>query len=148
MLNLLVIEDEESDYHFIEMALKECRFATRVRWVIDGHLGTRYLAGEGEFADRGKHPFPDVVLVDLKMPGMDGFELLQWIRTHPVHHGMPVLVMSSSALPADIEKAYANGASSYFVKPSNFEDFVDLFQHIAAYWSYACSAGQVHAAAV
>lgn len=137
MLNLLVIEDDEADYHFIEMALKETRFATRVRWVPDGESAIGYLGGSGAHARRLDSPLPDVIVLDLKMPRLGGFELLEWIRAHREHRHTPVLVLSSSGLPEDVERAYQLGANSFFVKPARFEDFVDLFQHIAGYWSYA-----------
>ena len=142
MLTLLVVDDNESDYHFIEMALKECRQKTRVRWVSSGAAGLEYLGGEGVFGDPAKFPRPDVVIVDLNMPGMGGIELVQWMRSHPVHRGTPALVMSSSSNPRDIEGAYGVGANTYFVKPTQFEDFVALFQHVAAYWGYARTAAQ------
>jgi CheY-like chemotaxis protein len=140
MLNLLVVEDDESDYHFIEMALKETPRPTRVSWVSSGAAGIEYLAGDERYRDRTQWPVPDVVVVDLNMPGLGGFDVLQWMRAHPLHRGTPVLVISSSESPGDIEKAYRLGANSYFVKPQRFEDFVSLFQHIAAYWSYARTA--------
>jgi CheY-like chemotaxis protein len=137
VLKLLVIEDDESDYHFIEMALKETRFPTRVRWVDDGEQAIEYLRGAGRYSDRGEFPAPDLITLDLKMPRLDGFELLEWIRAHAEYRHIPVLVMSSSGLQQDIERAYHLGANAYFVKPGRFEEFIDLFQHIAGYWSYA-----------
>ncbi|MBA4136008.1 MAG: hypothetical protein C0518_01675 [Opitutus sp.] len=145
MLKLLVIEDDEADYHFIEMALKETRFATRVRWVTDGELAIDYLSGRGPHADRAKFPVPDVVVLDLKMPRVGGFELLQWMRAHPDYRDTPALVMSSSGLPQDVARAYQLRANSYFVKPGRFEDFVELFQLIAGYWSFARTPAQAHA---
>lgn len=138
-LKLLVVEDEENDYHLIEMALKEGRFPTRVRWVRDGVEAMDYLTALPPFANRDENPIPDIVLLDLKMPRMGGFELLRWLRDSRAHRTVPALVMSSSPLPEDVRRAYELGATSYFVKPHRFEDFVELFKHLAAYWSYAAS---------
>jgi CheY-like chemotaxis protein len=73
------------------------------------------------------------------MPRMGGFELLQWLRADRTHRLLPALVMSSSPLPEDIQRAYELGATSYFVKPGRFEDFVELLKHLAAYLSFAAS---------
>lgn len=138
-LRLLVVEDEENDYHLIEMALKEGEFPTRVRWVRDGVEAMDYLTGAAGFHEREPSPPPDLVLLDLKMPRMGGFELLRWLRDNPAHRTLPALVMSSSPLPEDIRRAYDLGATSYFVKPHRFEDFVELLKHLAAYWSFAAT---------
>jgi CheY-like chemotaxis protein len=138
-LKLLVVEDEENDYHLVEMALKEGRFPTRVRWVRDGVAAMDYLSAAAPFQDRAQNPAPDLVLLDLKMPRMGGFELLRWLRDNRAHRTLPAIVMSSSPLPEDIRRAYELGATSYFVKPHRFEDFVELLKHLAAYWSYAAS---------
>lgn len=145
-LKLLVVEDDENDYHLIEMALKEGRFPTRVRWVRDGVEAMDYLTGLAPFQDRQQNPLPDLVLLDLKMPRMGGFELLRWLRDSRAHRTLPALVLSSSPLPEDVRRAYDLGATSYFVKPHRFEDFVELLKHLAAYWSYAASPSRLTAA--
>ena len=145
LLTLLVVEDEESDYHLIEMALKETPFPTRVRWVRDGVEARQYLTGENQFANRREFPLPDVLMLDLKMPRMGGFEVIEWLRRSPYFRTLPTLVMSSSSLPEDVHRAIDLGATTYFVKPHRFEDFVDLLQHIAGYWSYAMGVSQVRA---
>lgn len=137
LLTLLVVEDEEGDYHLIEMALKETKFPTRVRWVRDGVEAMQYLRGEEQFSNRREFPLPDVMILDLKMPRMGGFEVIDWLRRTPSYRTLPVLVMSSSTLPEDLQRAADLGATTYFAKPHSFEDFVDLLQHIAGYWSYA-----------
>lgn len=143
-LRLLVVEDEENDYHLIEMALKEGEFPTRVRWVRDGVEAMDYLTGTGPFHEREPSSAPDLVLLDLKMPRMGGFELLRWLRDNRTHRTLPALVMSSSPLPEDIRRAYELGATSYFVKPHRFEEFVALLKHLAAYWSYAASPSRLN----
>lgn len=145
-LKLLVVEDDENDYHLIEMALKEGRFPTRVRWVRDGVEAMDYLTGLAPFHDRQQNPLPDLALLDLKMPRMGGFELLRWLRDSRAHRTLPALVLSSSPLSVDIQRAYDLGATSYFVKPHRFEDFVELLKHLAAYWSYAAGPSRLTAA--
>src|SRR6185436_8265559 len=96
-----------------------------VSHVSDGREAIRYLKGEGKCVDREKYPLPNVILLDLKMPGMNGFEFLKWLRTEsPDHHRLlPVIVMSSSALAQDVERAYTLGISAYMTKPVNFKEF-------------------------
>lgn len=145
LLTILIVEDDESDYHLIEMALKETRFPTRVRWVRDGEEARQYLVGDDPFQNRREHPLPDIIMLDLKMPRMGGFEFIEWLRRSPYFRSVPAMVMSSSSLPEDVHRAADVGATTYFVKPHRFEDFVDLLQHIAAYWSYALQPERVHA---
>jgi CheY-like chemotaxis protein len=78
------------------------------------------------------------------MPRMNGFELLEWIEHNPQHRVIPTIVMSSSGIPADVERAYNTGAHSYFVKPINYADFTTIFRRIIAYWSSAVTPGSVH----
>lgn len=143
VVTMLVVEDQESDYHFIELAMKESRFPTRVRWVQNGIEATQYLMGEGRFADRVEYPLPDILLLDLKMPGMSGHDLLEWLQKRPQYQVIPTLVMSSSDQPQDIRRSYELGATTYFVKPIRFETFVDLCKHIAGYWSYGMTTNRM-----
>jgi CheY-like chemotaxis protein len=134
-LRILVVEDEESDYELLELALRKSKPGCSIHWAHDGADAKRYVAGEGAFADRAKFPFPNLVITDLKMPHMTGFELLSWIkRDDGSWKRLPVIVMSSSSQRIDIEQAYGLGASAYFVKPTNFATLVELCDRILAYW--------------
>ena len=93
-----------------------------------------YLGGEGDYADREEYPFPDLVLLDLKMPRLDGFEVLQWIRTNPVTKTLPVVVLAGSSFRADVRRALELGANSYAVKPAKFEELQVLIDQIADVW--------------
>jgi DNA-binding response OmpR family regulator len=139
-LTLLVVEDDENDFHFINSALRKSPVRVRVHWARDGAEARDYLAGEGEFTDRRFFPLPDIVVLDLKMPRFNGFDLIRWVRQHPEHAMLPLLVLSSSDYGPDIENAYALGATTYFVKPMDLDQFVALFRSIAEYWSRGLSA--------
>lgn len=135
-ITVLVAEDEESDFYLLDRALRKSIAGIRVCWVRDGVDAIRYLKGEGQFADRRQFPVPHVVMLDLKMPGMTGLEVLQWIRDNPSYRVIPTLVMSSSQQAADVQQAYQLGANTYFVKPSDFQTLVDLCKQIGTYWNY------------
>ena len=95
-----------------------------------------YLTGVKEFSDRTKHPWPQVILLDLKMPRVNGFEFLQWLRADSPGdlRLLPVIVMSSSNQKNDVNRAYALGANSYFVKPISWRDFETRMKALNAYW--------------
>lgn len=105
--------------------------------VHDGSEAMQYLEGKGKFANIPHHPHPDVVLLDLKMPRINGFEFLEWLRTKaPVHlRFIPVVVMSSSALREDVDRAYSLGANSYLVKPVQWPLFQQRIQALGIYWA-------------
>ncbi|TMG90423.1 MAG: response regulator, partial [Betaproteobacteria bacterium] len=86
----------------------------------------RYLNGEGEFADRVEHPLPDLIFLDLKMPEMDGFQVLRWIRSHPATRMTPLAVYSASFIPEDIAKGYSDGANYFITKPSDLTVLIDI----------------------
>jgi CheY-like chemotaxis protein len=133
-MRILIAEDEESDFELIEVALRRSAADLTVDWVRDGAEARQYLAAEGRFSDR---PLPDLLITDLKMPHVDGFELIESVKTSPRLRHLPVVVMSSSSQPVDIARAYATGANAYFLKPTNFDGLMALCAHITAYWNDA-----------
>ena len=93
-----------------------------------------YLFGEGEFADRQRHPMPDLILLDLKMPGIDGFEVLRRIKNAPGIKRIPVVILTSSSEEGDRMLSYDDGANSYLVKPVSFSGFVKVVHQVGDYW--------------
>lgn len=93
-----------------------------------------YLSGEGRFRSRAEFPLPALVLLDLKLPGMSGFELLKWIRQQPGLSLLRVVVLTSSDSMRDVNQAYQLGANSFLVKPVDFERFVEISQALSGYW--------------
>src|SRR5262245_26034988 len=102
--------------------------------VEDGEEAIKYLRGEGMYADRETYPFPTVILSDLKMPRMSGFELLRWVREHPECSVIPTLLFTSSAVPSDIKEAYQLGANAYMVKPRDHKEFEEFLRLTCQYW--------------
>jgi CheY-like chemotaxis protein len=103
--------------------------------VKDGEEAIDYLTGKGRYSDRMRFPLPNVIFTDLKMPGMSGFDLLEWLRANPKNAVIPTVVFSSSCLENDVEKAYRLGASSFLVKPHNLRELVRLVRTTSEYWS-------------
>lgn len=134
-LTVLVAEDEETDYYLLDRALRQANLGIQIHWVRDGVDAIRYLKGEGEYADRDRFPIPDMVMLDLKMPGTTGMEVLEWIRDNPRFRVIPTLVMTSSQQEKDVQQAYHLGANTYFVKPSRFDALTELCRQISSYWA-------------
>jgi CheY-like chemotaxis protein len=100
-----------------------------------GEEAVDYLAGDGGFADRDRHPFPTLMLLDLQLPRRSGHEVLQWLRAQAEDlKRLPVVVLTSSREPRDINRAYELGANSYLVKPVSFDALLDLVQLLERYW--------------
>jgi CheY-like chemotaxis protein len=93
-----------------------------------------YLKGEGDFANRSRHPIPILLLLDLKLRGLDGTAVLKWIRTQSSFTTLPVIVLSSSSLTKDVDKAYRSGANSYVLKAADPNELTELMRDFSRWW--------------
>ena len=132
---ILLVEDEDNDIFFVKRATERAKAGHTLHAVKDGEEAIHYLRGEGMYADRQKFPVPNVILTDLKMPGMGGMELLKWLRTHPECGVIPTIVFSSSSVESDVRGAYKEGANSYITKPSTIEELSEVLRRLYDYWS-------------
>ena len=115
---VLLAEDNPNDVLLIRRALEETKALNPLHVVGNGAEAVQYLAGEGHFADRAAYPFPVLFLLDLKMPVMDGLEVLRWLHQHPdIPRKLPVVVLSSTELPNETQIAYAMDIQACIVKP-------------------------------
>jgi CheY-like chemotaxis protein len=128
MKTLLFVDDNQNDRLLVEIGCRRAQVSFLLKTVESGVKAIRYLSGEGEFADRVEHPLPDLIFLDLKMPEMDGFEVLHWIRSHPATRATPVAVYSGSFIPEDIAKGYSGGANYFITKPSDLTVLIDIFR--------------------
>jgi len=128
------VEDNPDDAFFVERAFKKVGMAGMLRTVSHGEEAVEYLLGRGQFKNEREYPPPELMLLDLKLPRMSGFEVLEWLREQPRLKRLPVVVLSSSAQDSDVNKAYELGANSYLVKPISFEDLVDMLGTLGHYW--------------
>jgi CheY-like chemotaxis protein len=131
---VLIAEDNPDDFLLLERAFRRADIRAALRWVRDGSEAQAYISGKAEYADRTQYPLPSLILADLKMPRMDGFELLTWVRSKSDLRRIPVVMLTSSSQGPDINKAYDMGANSYLVKPGKFEDLIHLSQQLKSYW--------------
>lgn len=131
---LLVAEDDATDAFLLDRAMKKSGGGMQMHRVATGDELIQYLQGVGRYSDRTQFPLPDAVLLDLKMPGKDGFSVLQWRLAEKTAKLLPVIVFSSSSLATDIARAYELGASSYVVKPSNPARLHDFAQALKTWW--------------
>jgi CheY-like chemotaxis protein len=125
MTTVLHVEDDPNDTLLLEHACRKAGVVFDLRAVSDGDQAIAYLRGLDDFSDRARHPLPNLILLDLKMPRLSGFDVLAWLREN-LPNGAPVVVLTSSNHDADVKRAYDLGAKSYLVKPVGFEALVEL----------------------
>lgn len=125
---ILYAEDDPNDVVIFKMGVKRAALSHEVYIVDDGEAAINWLAGKGKFQDRTQFPIPDVLILDLKMPRKTGFDVLQWVRANPTFSKMPVIILSSSDEPADLKRATALGATTYFVKSASFKELIQYLR--------------------
>ncbi|HEU5358654.1 MAG TPA: response regulator [Gemmatimonadales bacterium] len=131
---ILLVEDDANDVVLITRAFTKAGAFGVIEAVGDGDAALAYLRGEGRYADRQRYPFPDVVLLDLKLPRRSGLEVLEWIRgQHPLRR-LPTVMLTSSRDATDVDRAYDLGANSYLVKPVGFDELQRLVAEVSRYW--------------
>jgi CheY-like chemotaxis protein len=131
---ILFAEDNPRDVELTVEALSEYNLANSLVTVSDGVEAMEYLRCEGRFKDRNTAN-PSVVLLDIKMPRMDGIEVLESIRKNETLKSLPVVILTSSREEPDLKKCYALGVNAYVVKPVNFKDFIEAVGHIGLFWA-------------
>lgn len=131
---ILLVEDNEADIDLTLDAFREAHMDNEIRVCRTGQEALDCLFGEGDYSDRTTPPLPDLVLLDLKMPGIDGHTVLRRIKEAKTLKRMPVIVLTSSTEEGDRALSYDIGANSYLVKPVNFERFIEVARQVGEYW--------------
>jgi CheY-like chemotaxis protein len=131
---ILLVEDNPDDELLTLRVFERSHIANRVDVVRDGQEALDYLFCDGAFSDRDPCDLPQVVLLDLKLPKIDGLEVLRQIRSHATLHTLPVVVLTSSSEESDIIASYDLGANSYVRKPVDFEQFGEAVHNLGLYW--------------
>jgi CheY-like chemotaxis protein len=125
---ILLVEDNEDDVFFMERAFEKASIQRPMHVAKDGREALAYLQAAGKYADRNSYPMPSLIFLDLKLPFVHGFQVLEWIRQQPSISQIPVIVLTSSPEQSDRDKAEALGAQSYLVKPPTPEMLQGVFQ--------------------
>jgi len=131
---ILLVEDREDDILLIKKAFKDGGIGNPMQVVRDGEEAMSYLAGEDKYSNRAEYPLPDLILLDLKMPGVDGFDVLRWVRRQEGFASIRVVVLTSSDAIRDVNRAYALGANSFLVKPLEFQNVLETARLLQTYW--------------
>jgi CheY-like chemotaxis protein len=131
---ILIVDDEATDRIFIERAFRAIGVKDPIHAVDDGRTAIAYMQGEGIYANRDLYAYPTFVTTDLKMPGADGFAVLDHLRTNPEWAIIPTVVLTGSRDLDDIKKSYMLGASSYHVKPASIVDLFKMVKILHDYW--------------
>ncbi len=130
-IRILLVEDNQGDVILIKKAFSDAKISNKLAVCRDGQEGLEYLRKEGVFQDAQK---PDLILLDINMPRMNGLELLEIIKKDPVLGVIPVVILTTSESEEDILKSYQLHVSSYIRKPVEFVEFLEAVQHIQEYW--------------
>jgi CheY-like chemotaxis protein len=131
---ILLVEDSQDDAYLIQRAFDHGGWENELQVVPNGEEAIYYLQGVGHYSDRTKFKFPNLLLLDLKMPAVDGFEVLAWVRSQSDFKNLPVVILTDSNFVADANKAYRLGVHSFFVKTPNFRDSVRLCLSMCQYF--------------
>ena len=131
---ILLVEDNRMDIELTLDAFREARLKNTIQVTQNGQEALDYLFGRGKYADRDVYPMPSLVLLDLKLPGVDGFEVLRQIKSTPLLKRLPVIILTSSKEEGDRALSYDTGANSYLVKPVSFDGFLGVVREISNYW--------------
>jgi CheY-like chemotaxis protein len=133
---IMVLEDDPNDVFFLQRAFHESGFAGKLIVFDDGQKGMDYICGLGACADRARHPLPDLLITDLKMPRVTGLEVLRWLKQHPDFAVIPVIVLTASDLNTDIREACRLGANAYLTKPADPAVRLDMVRKLIDFWAY------------
>lgn len=134
-IRILLVEDNDAHTKLILRAFKEDRLANPVNCVRDGEEALDYLYQRGNFEDRAKSPRPDMILLDLKLPKIDGLEVLKTVKEDANLRSIPVVVLTSSTDERDVHEAYRHYVNSYISKPVDFDKFRQVVQELDYYWT-------------
>jgi CheY-like chemotaxis protein len=133
---ILLVEDDPNHAELILRGLQDNHVANQIHHVVDGEAALDYLFRRGEYADPEKSPRPHLILLDLRLPKIDGQEVLEEIKADEELRQIPVVVLTTSEAERDLVRAYQNHANSYLVKPVDFAQFAQMMRDLGFYWLY------------
>jgi len=131
---ILLVEDQEDDVVLIRKAFEKGQIMNPLFVVRSGEDAMAYLLGQGKYTNRAEYPLPDLMLLDIKMPGLDGFDVLRWVRAQTGFSSLLIVMLTSSDRVYDVNLAYKLGANSFLVKPLDFENYLQTCHVLKQYW--------------
>lgn len=134
-LPVLIVDDSEDDVFILTRVLRSLKVTGQFSVVNSAERAIDYLEGQGEFADRTKHPFPSVILLDIRMSGGDGFMALEWLRKNTQFSIIPIVVLSGSNAPEVVVKAYRLGANCFLQKPASPDELRNILKLTIEFWA-------------
>jgi CheY-like chemotaxis protein len=140
---ILLVEDSQNDILLIQRAFSQASLLNPLQIVRSGEEAIEYLKGEGRYVNRAEYPPPGLMLLDLKLPGIDGFEVLRWVRKQPGLNLLRIIVLTTSGDIRDVNLAYQLGANSFMIKPVEFDQFVQASKALKGHWLWLSEAPEV-----
>lgn len=134
LIDILLVEDDEADVGITLRAFEKGKLKNNIYVVRDGQEALDFFSHQGKYQDKEKYPRPDLVLLDIRMPKMDGFEVLKRLKADAHTNFIPVVMLTSSKNEEDVVKSYADGAASYIPKPVSYDDFAKAVDAFNFYW--------------
>lgn len=134
MKTILLVEDNEDDIFLMRRAFKAAPITNPLAVVTDGQQAVDYLAGNGEYANREKFPLPCLILLDMKLPYLNGLEVIKWVRQQPSLQTLLIVMLTASRIEVDVDNAYRAGANGFLVKPPTAESLIEMLRALKKFW--------------
>jgi len=132
--HILLVEDEEAHAELTRRAIRKAGNANRIDVLTDGEEAIDYIFNRGKYNDKKKYPLPGLIMLDIKLPGIDGIEVLKQIKENPFLKKIPVIMLTTSDREEDISRSYSHYANSYLTKPVGYKEFEERIMQIDSYW--------------
>jgi CheY-like chemotaxis protein len=135
-VEILLVEDNRQDAEMTIRALKKCSILNKLYWAKDGVEALEFIRGEGTYQSRDHEKMPKLILLDLKMPRLDGLDVLRALKSDPKTRGIPIVAMTSSNQERDVTESYRLGVNGYVTKPVQFASFMEAVANIGMFWLF------------
>jgi len=139
LIDILLVEDNPDHVILTKRVLEDYKVANKVYVVGDGAEALDFIYHRGKYSDGRNAPRPGLILLDIKLPKVDGFEVLKQLKTDPEHKSIPVVVLTTSSRDEEVARGYAEGANSYVTKPVKFDEFANKVKNVGLYWGLISS---------
>lgn len=132
--NILLVEDNPDHAELVMRGFDDIPIPNKISHVADGKAALDYLFGRGDYTDRERHPQPHIILLDLRLPRVDGLEVLKEVKASEELRSIPIVVLTTSSADGDVKRAYEEHTNSYVVKPMDFNGYLELTGELGSYW--------------